>query len=116
MPSGHVRDIRFSSERVPLDVNLVNGVTCYRLASLIDAGVVADRARLERLPMTIKVLLENLLRNAGNGVVRDAEIESMAHWNPATFEEGEFPFYPPRVLLQAFPAVPAPLALPPIPP
>ena len=31
--------------------------------------------------MTIKVLLENLLRNAGNGVVRDSEIEALARWS-----------------------------------
>src|SRR6202011_5845430 len=66
-----------------------------------------DRAQLERLAMTIKVLLENLLRHAGNGVVRDAEIEAMARWNPAAPEEGEFPFYPARVLLQDFTGVPA---------
>jgi aconitate hydratase len=64
-----------------------------------------DEAR--RLPMTIKILLEQLLRNAGNGVVRDSEIEAMARWRGSGQVESEFPFYPARVLLQDFTGVPA---------
>src|SRR5713226_816911 len=105
MTSGHAPDNRFSSAQATL-ATLGGNVTYYRLDSLVDTGVVADRARLERLPMTIKILLEDLLRNAGNGVVRGAEIESMAQWNHAVQEEGEFPFYPARVLLQDFTGVP----------
>ena len=81
------------------------GVTYYRLASLADHGL----SGVERLPMTIKVLLENLLRNAGNGVVRDSEVEMLANWRPtlSPAEEAEFPFYPARVLMQDFTGVPA---------
>jgi aconitate hydratase len=75
-------------------------VTYYRLASL------AKSNHTERLPMTIKVLLENLLRHAGNGVVRDHEIEALARWSGSSQEPGEFPFYPARVLLQDFTGVP----------
>src|SRR5258708_27299145 len=82
MTSGQAPDNRFSSARATLDIPSRGSFTYYRLDSLVDAGL-ADHARLERLPVTIKVLLENLLRNAGNGVVRDAEVEAMAHWNPA---------------------------------
>ncbi|HLZ30757.1 MAG TPA: aconitate hydratase AcnA [Chloroflexota bacterium] len=73
-------------------------VTYYRLASLGDG--------IARLPMTIKVLLENLLRHVGNGVVRDHEIEALARWTGSSQEPGEFPFYPARVLLQDFTGVP----------
>src|ERR1700736_6166690 len=73
-------------------------VTYYRLASLGES--------IERLPMTIKVLLENLLRKAGNGVVRDQEIEALARWSASSQAPGEFPFYPARVLLQDFTGVP----------
>src|SRR5579859_5506715 len=106
MTTGSAPDNRFGSARTTLETTSGSRITYYRLASLVDAGL-ADRATLERLPMTIKVLLENLLRNAGNGVVRDAEIDAMAHWNPASVAEGEFPFYPARVLLQDFTGVPA---------
>jgi aconitate hydratase len=106
MTTGHAPGNRFGSARATLETGS-GSVAYYRLNSLIDGGVVADRASLQRLPMTIKILLENLLRNAGNGVVRDAEVEAMARWNPAAQEEGEFPFYPARVLLQDFTGVPA---------
>src|SRR5919202_267722 len=63
--------------------------------------------RVERLPMTVKILLENLLRNAGNGVVRDSEVQDLANWDPSAQAAGEFPFYPARVLMQDFTGVPA---------
>jgi aconitate hydratase len=75
-------------------------VTYYRLASLGSSAV-------ERLPLTIKVLLENLLRNRGNGVVRESEIEALAQWRGSSPANIEFPFYPARVLLQDFTGVPA---------
>jgi aconitate hydratase len=78
-------------------------VTYYRLRTLIDHGY----SQIERLPMTLKVLLENLLRNVGNGVVRDPEVEDLARWSPASTDLHEFPFYPARVLLQDFTGVPA---------
>src|SRR5260370_9436620 len=105
MTTGHAPGNRFGSARAPLET-AQGSVTYFRMDSLVDAGVVADRDSLERLPMTIKILLENLLRNAGNGVVRDAEVEAMAQWKHAIQEEGEFPFYPARVLLQDFTGVP----------
>src|SRR5258708_5024712 len=105
MTSGHAPGDLSGSARASLQVADGTSFTYYRLASLADAGV--DRATLERLPMTIKVLLEELLRHAGNGVVSEAEIEAMARWNPASPLEGEFPFYPARVLLQDFTGVPA---------
>jgi aconitate hydratase len=77
-------------------------VTYYRLGSLAEHGYT-----VERLPMTVKVLLENLLRNAGNGVVRKSEIDRLARWHPSDQQESEFPFYPARVLLQDFTGVPA---------
>src|ERR1700704_2814634 len=99
MTTGHALGNRFGSARATLETPQ-GSVAYYRLDGLVDGGVVADRASFERLPMTIKILLENLLRNAGNGVVRDTEVESMAQWKHAALEEGEFPFYPARVLLQ----------------
>src|SRR5712691_687211 len=87
-----------------------NAVSAAR-ATLHTAGGAVTYFRLgdeaRRLPMTIKVLLEQLLRNAGNGVVRDSEIDAIAHWRGSSQVESEFPFYPARVLLQEFNGVPA---------
>ncbi len=90
----------FSGARASLETS-AGEVNYYRLATL--------GADVERLPMTIKVLLESLLRNAGNGVVRDSEIDALAHWRSRgqSDTEAEFPFYPARVLMQDFTGVPA---------
>src|SRR6266536_4700429 len=92
----------FGSARATLDT-AAGTVTYYRLGSLIEGG----NRQVERLPMTVKVLLENLLRNVGNGVVRDSEVEDLANWSPTSTELREFSFYPARVLLQDFTGVPA---------
>jgi aconitate hydratase len=90
----------FAGARASLQT-AAGALTYYRLASLNGLG------QIDRLPLTVKVFLENLLRNAGNGVVRESEIEALARWSRAPQPPGEFPFYPARVLLQDFTGVPA---------
>jgi aconitate hydratase len=92
----------FSGARASLET-ASGAVTYFRLASLAEHGL----SGVERLPTTIKVLLEDLLRNAGNGVVRDSEIQGLANWSGTDAVEAEFPFYPARVLMQDFTGVPA---------
>src|SRR3954465_5133522 len=92
----------FSDARATLET-AGGPVSYYRLHSLIDRGFEG----VARLPITLKVLLENLLRNVGNGVVRESEIDALARWTPDTTGANEFPFYPARVLLQDFTGVPA---------
>jgi aconitate hydratase A / 2-methylisocitrate dehydratase len=99
MTSGRAPDSAFSGARASLQTSS-GTVTYYRLAAL--------GGNLDRLPITLKVLLESLVRNAGNGVVRDAEIDALTRWSGGTSgEEAEFPFYPARVLMQDFTGVPA---------
>jgi aconitate hydratase len=62
---------------------------------------------LARMPMTVKVLLENTLRNAGRGPVRENECTTLASWKPKAAIEAEIPFMPARVLMQDFTGVPA---------
>ena len=62
---------------------------------------------LGRLPFSIKVLLENALRNAGEGPVTREDVENLARYEPAAPAEVEIPFSPARVLLQDFTGVPA---------
>ena len=68
---------------------------------------VADRIDLTSLPVTIKILLENLLRHAGGGVVRAEDVDALLAWRPGAAAEAEIPFMPARVLLQDFTGVPA---------
>ena len=80
-------------------------VIYYRLDALATRGV----AGLERLPYTVKIVLENLLRNVGGGLVHEDEVDLLARWVPgrAAQSETEYPFMPARVLLQDFTGVPA---------
>jgi aconitate hydratase len=62
---------------------------------------------LAKVPMTVKVLLENTLRHAGRGVVREDEVRTLAAWRPKLGSDAEIPFMPARVLMQDFTGVPA---------
>jgi len=73
----------------------------WRLAAL------GSRIDLGRAPITVKILLENTLRNAGGGLVNQGDVETLASWRPGTTTEAEVPFMPSRVLLQDFTGVPA---------
>jgi aconitate hydratase A / 2-methylisocitrate dehydratase len=76
----------------------------YRLGVLGSLGL-----DLGRVPMTVKVLLENALRHAGGGIVRPADVETLARWRPGASagSDVELPFMPGRVILQDFTGVPA---------
>ncbi len=72
----------------------------YSLPWLIEAGA----ADVSRLPHTVKILLENLLRRAGTRDVADDDVRALARWpEPA----GDVAFMPGRVLMQDFTGVPA---------
>jgi aconitate hydratase len=60
-----------------------------------------------RLPFSLKVLLENLLRNEDDRFVRRADIEALARWDGTKTSDKEISFMPARVLLQDFTGVPA---------
>ena len=62
---------------------------------------------VSRLPFSLKVLLENLLRQEDGRFVKPAEIEALAAWKPGTSVRTEIAFMPARVLLQDFTGVPA---------
>ncbi|GGK13078.1 aconitate hydratase A [Deinococcus malanensis] len=61
---------------------------------------------VSRLPFSIKVLLESVLREANDYDVRREDVETVAGWSP-TNPEVEIPFKPARVILQDFTGVPA---------
>ena len=65
------------------------------------------RSTSRSAPVTVKILLENLLRNAGRGVVTADDVQTLVSWRPGVAAEAEIPFMPSRVLLQDFTGVPA---------
>jgi aconitate hydratase len=72
----------------------------YRLDALHSTNVAT-------LPVSLRILLENLLRNEDGAFVKAADIEALANWNVAAAAEREIAFRPSRVLLQDFTGVPA---------
>ncbi len=74
--------------------------TYFKLSAL--SGI----ADIERLPVTVKILLENALRNATGEGFEPADVELLAKWTPGADAAGEVPFLPARVLLQDYTGVP----------
>src|ERR1700742_2000255 len=73
----------------------------YRLDAL------QSRLDAARLPCSLKVLLENLLRTEGNGSVTAEDIEALATWDAKAEPSKEIAFTPARVVMQDFTGVPA---------
>lgn len=87
------------STRAELDV----GGRRYAYASLATLGKQFDIARL---PYSMKILLENLLRHEDGETVAAHHIEAVAKWNPKAEPDTEIAFMPARVVLQDFTGVP----------
>ncbi len=61
----------------------------------------------QRLPHSIKILLENLLRHEDGVTVTREDIEALVHWDPKAEPSREIQYRPARVLMQDFTGVPA---------
>lgn len=75
--------------------------TIYRLDALERQGI-----RLSRLPFSLRVLLENLLRREDGVTVTPEHVLALANWDPASEPTQEIAFVPARVVLQDFTGVP----------
>ena len=95
----HDKPIRFARH---LDLS-TGPATIYRLDALAKAGI----TDLDELPYSIRVLLENVLRHHGNGIVTDDEVALVCGWKPQPDRSREVPYMPGRVVLQDFTGVPA---------
>src|ERR1700734_1049128 len=76
--------------------------TIFRLPALTARGF-----NLARLPFSLKILLENLLRREDGVNVTAADIEFLANWDAKAEPSREIAYMPARVLMQDFPGVPA---------
>src|SRR5690349_18749669 len=74
----------------------------YSLPALASAGF----GDLDRLPFSLKILLENLLRREDNAFVHPGDVQALAGWRPGASSAKEISFMPARVLLQDFTGVP----------
>jgi aconitate hydratase len=75
----------------------------YRLQTLTDKGI----GDVSRLPFSIKVLLETLLRNCDGYLIQPEDVTRLANWEALSSQRQELAFMPGRVILQDFTGVPA---------
>lgn len=75
----------------------------YKIASLKEHN---QEGRIERLPFSIRILLENVLRNHDGFSITDEHLDTILHWDPKGTTK-EIPYKPARVLMQDFTGVPA---------
>jgi len=83
---------------------LTLGEKSYEIFSLRRLAATRD---ISRLPCSLKILLENLLRYEDERTVRRADIEALMDWDPQAEPDTEIAFRPARVLMQDFTGVPA---------
>ena len=63
--------------------------------------------KISKLPVSIRIILESLIRNFDGKTVREEDIENLINWNPKKPSDSEIPFTVSRVLMQDFTGVPA---------
>jgi aconitate hydratase len=74
----------------------------YSLPALEKAGVGA----ISKLPLSIRLVLESVLRNCDGKKVSEANVKELAHWKPTETRTAEIPFVVARIVLQDFTGVP----------
>jgi aconitate hydratase len=92
-----VIDVR---ETLPLPAGA--SATYFSLPRLEERGF----ARVSRLPVSLRILLESVLRNLDRRRIHDEDVEALARWEPNAERTAESPFVVGRVLLQDFTGVP----------
>ena len=84
-------------------IDLREGSTSFYSLARLEASGISD---LDRLPFSIRILLENALRHSGGRYVGEEHVKAVAGWSP-TNAGADVPFMPSRVVLQDFTGVPA---------
>jgi aconitate hydratase len=78
-------------------------ITIFSLKRLEDSGI----GRISRMPHSIKVLIESMLRQMDNSLITDDDVRTTASWSSECNDDVDIPFIPARVILQDFTGVPA---------
>ena len=78
-------------------------VSFYRLSKLEEEGI----GNISRLPFSIRIILENLLRNCDGKIVTKDHVVAVAKWEAKSSNRSEIPYKPARVIMQDFTGVPA---------
>ncbi|MGH7991682.1 MAG: aconitate hydratase, partial [Limisphaerales bacterium] len=74
----------------------------YSLPALEKAGV----GNISKLPVSIRIVLESILRNCDGKKVTEENVRALANWKPTETRTAEIPFVVARIVLQDFTGVP----------
>jgi aconitate hydratase len=86
----------------PFDIGKGRKGEFYSLPALENAGV----GKVSRLPVSIRIVLESVLRNCDGKKITEAHVRELAGWKPRANRSEEIPFVVSRILLQDFTGVP----------
>jgi len=97
---------KFSKQANPFDSLKTKLTAGGRTNGLYSLSKLGD-SRVEKLPYSVRVLLESAIRNCDNFSVTEQDVEKILNWKVTNTQDVEIPFKPARVLLQDFTGVPA---------
>lgn len=80
-----------------------NHYVIYRLEELVKQGL----TNIDRLPFSIRIMLESVLRQCNEREIREEDVINLAAWQPNPPNRSSLPFRPARVIMQDFTGVPA---------
>ncbi len=89
--------------RSSFELSKGKSVSYYALPALEEAGL----GKISRLPFSIRIVLESLIRNMDGKIVTREDVEALANWNPKKPSDRDIPFKVSRILMQDFTGVPA---------
>ena len=95
--------LNFNNKNYQNELNLLEGKKkYYDIKSLASA----NKVDLNKIPFSIKILIENVLRSYDKNISNETQLEQVLMWNKDTVPDKEFPYMPGRVVLQDFTGVP----------
>lgn len=101
MASPSVDEI-IAATRKTLDLN-GKSISYYSIPAIEELGI----GKISRLPFSIRIVLESLLRNLDGTVITVEDVIALANWNAKNPEDRDIPFKVSRILMQDFTGVPA---------
>ncbi len=95
--------LNFNNKNYQNELNLLEGKkNYYDIKSLANA----NKVDLNKIPFSIRILIENVLRSYDKNISNETQLEQVLMWNKDTVPDKEFPYMPGRVVLQDFTGVP----------
>ena len=95
--------LNFNNKNYVNELNLLEGKKkYYDIKSLASA----NKVDLNKIPFSIRILIENVLRSYDKNISNETQLEQVLKWNKDTVPDKEFPYMPGRVVLQDFTGVP----------